>query len=304
MMGSVSAVHATSDFVAQVLPINQTTTGTAAANSLAQEHETEVLAFLARRPIHTAIMSGLIRDNGIVSPLNRGTFYAYRNWRGGLEGVALIGHTTLIEAASLPALEAFACVARAASYVHVILAEREKIELFWKYYAQGGQGQRLLCRELLFEQRWPVEALEPMRDLRLATLDELEPVMHAQAQMAFDEGGVNPMRTDPLGFRLRCARRIEQGRVWVWVEGGKLIFKADILADTPEVNYLEGVWMNPQERGKGYGARCISQLSRQLLTRTKALTVLVNEQAQQAQAFYRKAGYRLRSCYDTIYLHS
>lgn len=302
-MGSVSAVHAASDFVAQVLPVSQTTTGAAAANSLAKEHEAEALAFLAMRPIHTAIMSGLIRDNGIVSPLNRGTFYTYRNRRGRLEGVALIGHTTLIEAASLPALEAFAGVARAASHVHVILAEREKIETFWKYYAQGGQGQRLLCRELLFEQRWPVEAREPVSDLRLATLDELEAVMLVQAQMAFDEGGVNPMESDPLGFRLRCERRIEQGRVWVWVEGGRLIFKADILADTPEVNYLEGVWINPLARGKGYGVRCISQIGRHLLTRTQALTVLVNEQAQQAQAFYRKAGYRLRSCYDTIYLH-
>jgi ribosomal protein S18 acetylase RimI-like enzyme len=302
-MGSVSAAHVASDFGAQVLPIYQETTGTAAANRLAGEHQAEVLAFLAMRPIHTAIMSGLIRDNGIVSPLNRGTFYAYRNRRGGLEGVSLIGHVTLIEARSLAALEAFAGVAQESSQLHVILAEREKIELFWSYYAQGGQGQRLLCRELLFEQRCPVEAREPIRGLRLATLDELEPVMLVQAQMAFDEGGVNPMRTDPLGFRLRCARRIEQGRVWVWVESGRLIFKADILADTPEVNYLEGVWVNPQERGKGYGAQCISQLSRQLLTRTKALTVLVNEQAQQAQALYRKAGYRLRSCYDTVYFH-
>jgi uncharacterized protein len=302
-MGSLFALHATSNFVAQVLPINQKSFGRAGVNRLAKEHEAEALTFLAMRPIHTAIMRGLIRDNGIVSPLNRGTFYAYCNWKGQLEGVALIGHVTLIEAASLPALEAFAGVARAASAVHVILAEREKAELFWKYYGPGGQNQRLLCRQLLFELRGHLQVFEPVRDLRQATLDELEQVMLVQAQMAFDEGGINPMEIDPRGFRLRCARRIEQGRVWVWVEGGRLIFKADILADMPEVNYLEGVWMNPQERGKGYGVRCMSQLGRQLLTRTKAVTVLVNEDAQQAQAFYRKAGCRLRGCYDTIYLH-
>ncbi|MGB7924346.1 MAG: GNAT family N-acetyltransferase [Pyrinomonadaceae bacterium] len=249
-------------------------------------------------------MSGLIRDNGIVSPLNRGTFYAYRNQKGLLEGVALIGHVTLIEASSLDALEAFAMVAQQSRDVHLILAERERAELFWDYYVQGGRDQRLLCRELLFEQRETLQKLEPVSGLRQATLDELEPVMLVQAQMAFDEAGINPMLTDPLGFRLRCARRIEQGRIWVWVEDGKLIFKADILAETPEVNYLEGVWVNPLARGEGYGMRCISQLGRQLLTRTEALTVLVNEHARQAQAFYRKAGYCLRGCYDTIYLHS
>lgn len=303
-MGSVSAVHAASDFVAPILPMTFMTSGRAAASRLGRENEAEVLGFLAMRPIHTAIMSGLIRDNGMVSLLNRGTFYAYRNRKGRLEGVALIGHVSLIEAGSLAALEAFAVIAQQSSDVHLILAERERAELFWEYYEQGGRGQRLLCRELLFEQRETLRALEPVRGLRQATLNELETVMLVQAQMAFDEGGTNPMRTDPTGFRLRCARRIEQGRVWVWVEDGRLIFKADILAHTPEVNYLEGVWMNPLARGKGYGARCISQLGRQLLTRTKALTVFVNEHAQEAQAFYRKTGYRLRGCYDTIYLHS
>src|SRR5512132_2312545 len=46
----------------------------------------EVLAFLAERPIHTVMMAGLIRDNGLVSPLNRGAFYACRNKTGRLEG--------------------------------------------------------------------------------------------------------------------------------------------------------------------------------------------------------------------------
>src|SRR3982751_3556297 len=38
-------------------------------------NQDEVLAFLAERPIHTVFMSGLIRDNGLISFANRGTFY-------------------------------------------------------------------------------------------------------------------------------------------------------------------------------------------------------------------------------------
>ena len=51
----------------------------------------EVLVFLAKRPLHTVIMSSFVRDNGLVSPLNRGTFYACRDEEGRLVGVALIG---------------------------------------------------------------------------------------------------------------------------------------------------------------------------------------------------------------------
>src|SRR6266550_3826046 len=71
-------------------------------------HGAEVLAFLAQRPIHTVIMAGFIRDNGLLSPLNRGTFYACRNAAGHLEGVALIGHVTIVETESDEALELFA----------------------------------------------------------------------------------------------------------------------------------------------------------------------------------------------------
>jgi uncharacterized protein len=280
----------------------QAATSSPTVSSLTGEHQSEVLTFLAERPLHTVFMASLIRDNGLVSSLNRGTFYACRNEQGQLEGVALIGHATLTETRSEAALQAFARLAQDCPRAHVIMGEQERIERFWSYYSESGQTPRLLCRELLFEQRWPVQVREGVSGLRLATLDDLELVMPVQAEMAFEESGVNPMETDAVGFRLRCARRIEQGRVWVWVESGQLIFKADIIAETPEVSYIEGVYVNPSERGRGYGLRCISQLGRTLLARTGSVCLLVNEQNQEAQAFYRKAGYKLRSCYDTIFL--
>ncbi len=74
---------------------------------LAEEDRNEVIAFLAERPIHTVCLVGFIRDNGLVSPHNRGTFYGARNSEGRLEGVALIGHATLIEARTARAMQEF-----------------------------------------------------------------------------------------------------------------------------------------------------------------------------------------------------
>ena len=269
---------------------------------LAARHEAEVLAFLAERPLHTVIMAGSIRDNGLVSPLNRGTFYACRDEQGRLEGVTLVGHATLVEARTESALAAFARLARERASGHLILGEKYMVERFWDYYAAGGESPRRLCREMLLEQRWPVAVREQVEGLRLATPDDLELVMPIQAEMAFEESGVNPLERDPDGFRRRCARRIELGRVWVWVEAGRLIFKAEILSETPEVIYLEGIWVNPQERGKGYGLRCMSQLGRELLVRAGSLSMLVNEGNQRALSLYGRAGFKLRGCYDTIFL--
>lgn len=265
-------------------------------------HEREVMDFLARRPIHTVGMVGLIYDNGLVSRFNRGTFYGCRNLQGQLEGVALIGHATLMETTSDRALEALARIAQTCTTGHMIMGEKERINEFWDYYAEAGQHMRRACREILFELRWPVEARAEVPGLRLATAADLELIIPVQAEMAFDESGVNPLERDPEGFRQRCARRIEQGRTWISVEAGKLIFKADIVADTSSVIYLEGIWTRVEQRSKGFGLRCMSQLARLLLCRTQSICVLVNEKNTKAQNFYQRAGYKRRAVYDTIFL--
>jgi ribosomal protein S18 acetylase RimI-like enzyme len=269
---------------------------------LTNANTAEVIGFLNRRPIHTVTMLSFIRDNGIQSKLNRGTFYCCRNRAGRLEGVALIGHATLMETTSDRALEALADAARTCNNTHMIMGESDRIECFWREYESSGQDMRLACREFLFELRSPQRGLEEVDGFRAATLPDLELVMPAQGQMAFEESGINPIDSDPEGFRARCARRIQQGRTWVVVENGTLIFKADLISETDDVAYIEGVWVNPERRGNKLGLRCMSQLSDLLFKNKKSICLLVNERNTSAHDFYRKAGYEFRAVYDTIFL--
>ena len=279
---------------------------TVSIERLTNQDQNEVLAFLTERPIHTVCMVGFIRDNGLESPLHRGTFYGCRNSEGRLEGVALIGHTTLIEVRTDRALREFALVAQICSNTHMIMGEQERIEQFWNYYADEGQEIRLICRESLFELRRAVRLPEQQKiaALRLATLADLELIAPVHAAMAEAESGVNPLAKDPVGFLQRCARRIEKGRVWVLVENGQLIFKADIQADTPDVVYLEGIYVNPSHRGMGIGSRCLAQLTQSLLRSSKSICLLVNETNQEAHAFYRLSNFKLRGHYYSTFMQS
>ena len=269
---------------------------------LTEEDRNEVLAFLAERPRHTVCMTGFIRDNGLVSPHNRGTFYGCRNSVDRLEGVALIGHATLIEARTSRAMREFGLVAQTHTRTHMIMGEVDAVEEFWNYYADEGQEMRRACRELLFELRHAMDVPGEVGEMRCANLGDLDQIVPVQAAMAEFESGVNPFEVDPEGFRARCARRIEMGRVWVLEEDGKLVFKADILADTPDVIYLEGVWVAPAERGKGIGRKCMRQLCRDLLTRSKSVCLLVNEESERAHTFYRMCNFKMRGVYDSIFL--
>jgi GNAT superfamily N-acetyltransferase len=275
---------------------------TVAIFELTEDDRNEVFSFLAERPVHTVCLAGFIRDNGLISPHNRGTFYGCRNSVGRLEGVALIGHATLIEARTARAMKEFGFVAQGFQHTHMILGEKDKVEQFWNYYADEGQDIRLACREMLFELRRAMDLRDEVQGLRLATLDDLDQIVPVQAGMAEFESGIDPMEDDPEGFRARCARRIEMRRVWVLEADGKLVFKADIQADTPDVVYLEGVWVNPSDRGKGIGRKCFRQLSRNLLSRTKSVCVLVNEDHERAHTFYRMCNFKVRGIYDSIYL--
>jgi ribosomal protein S18 acetylase RimI-like enzyme len=269
---------------------------------LENSEATEVLQFLSQRSIHTVAMMSLIRDNGIVSPFNRGTFYGCRDLKGQLEGVALVGHATLMETVSDRALAALAQVARECPNTHMIMGEKERVADFWTHYSDAGRRQRLACREWLLEFSRPTAAHEPDSVLRPALPEELELVMPIQAELAFAESGVNPLDVDPEGFRQRCLRRIEMGRTWVVVENGFLVFKADVISQTPEVIYLEGVWLREDRRKQSVGSRFMSELMRRLLEDTKSICLLVNETNKWAQDFYRKCGFNFRATYETIFL--
>ena len=268
---------------------------------LDNEHQAEVLSFLAARPLHTFIMTSWIQDNGLASSFNRGTFYGCRNAQDQLDGVALVGHITLFETENDAALAAFARLTKNCPSAHAVLGRAERVDRFLGYYTQGPIKPRMVCYELLFQQRMRA-SVETVPCLRPARPEELELVVPVHAQTAFDESGVNPLDVDPSGFRERCARRIRQGRVWVAIEGGRLKFKADIVSDTPNVVYLEGVYASTEHRGNGYGARCMTQLTNHLLERTKQVCLLVNEKNPAAQASYRKAGFKFREYYDTLFL--
>ena len=82
----------------------------------------------------------------------------------------------------------------------------------------------------------------------------------------------------------------------------KLLFKADIMAETPEAIYIEGVYVNRRHRQRGHGRRCLLELGQLLLSRSHSVCLLVNER-KFSRYFYNSVGYKLRGLYDTIYLY-
>jgi GNAT superfamily N-acetyltransferase len=270
---------------------------------LTESDRQEVLAFLSVRPVHTVAMKSFIIDNGIESKMNRGNFVGYRNDNGDLEGVALIGHSTLIEARTDNAMYAFAIVARQTETpIHLIMSDGQAVETFWSYFSTSSHKPRLTCVEELFELSFPFLVKKCNWEVRHATLNELEAVAEAQAEVALLESGVDPMVKDRVGFLKRVARRIENDRVYVVIEDGKLLFKADVVAQTDDTAYLEGVYVHPDRRGAGIGSECLAEVGLRLLSKVQNVCLLSNIEFRNAHKSFLKAGFRNTDRCTTLFM--
>ncbi len=270
---------------------------------LTETDKPEVLSFLKMRPVHTVVMTSFINDNGMESANNRGKFYGYRNISGKLEGVTLIGHTTLVEARSEQSVAEFARVARESETpIYFMMSDGTTIENFWEYFVNKTCQPRRICTEKLFKISQSARPRPKSCNLRTADESELLPIAEAHAEVAFQESGVNPLERDREGFLRRTLARIEKGRTWVVFENGELLFKADIVAENAEVMYLEGIYVNPKLRGKGVAANCLSHLCSILLAKVKHICLLSNIEFKNAHRAYLKAGFTMQDTYQTIFV--
>jgi ribosomal protein S18 acetylase RimI-like enzyme len=138
--------------------------------------------------------------------------------------------------------------------------------------------------------------------LRAAEAGDLELLLPACAAAHELEIGVDPMRRDPDGFRWRTRSQIEDGRSWLWVEGGVILFKAEASAWTPDAVQLQQVWVDPDARRQGYGARGLRDLCRLLLERVPTVCLFVRADNAPAIRLYEAIGMQHLLDYRSILL--
>jgi uncharacterized protein len=136
--------------------------------------------------------------------------------------------------------------------------------------------------------------------LRQATLDDLDLLVVASAEAYREEAGVDAYARDPALFEWRTRAQIEEGRSWLWSEDGRIRFKAEASAWTPQAVQLQQVWVDPELRGQGYGKRGLADLCRLLLETTPAVCLFVRPENAPAIALYEGIGMRRTITYRSL----
>ena len=136
--------------------------------------------------------------------------------------------------------------------------------------------------------------------LREATLADLGLLVPACAAAHEEEIGLNPLERDPDGFRWRTQAQIGEGRSWLWVEEGTILFKAEASAWTPEAVQLQQVWVDPSVRNRGNAQRAMRDLCRRLLMLVPRVCLFVRAENTPAIRVYEAIGMQRTITYRSL----
>jgi RimJ/RimL family protein N-acetyltransferase len=247
----------------------------------------EILAFCRLEPVERVFLEDVAR-RGL------GRFLALGR-RGRLAALCHVGANVVPSGRGCAAFAEAAADARP----RMLIGEEEAVSELWLEAAD------LLPSPRADRPGQPVYVLEQPpppgeSGLREATPADLELLLPACARAHFEEIGVDPLERDPEGFRWRTRAQIGEGRSWLWEEGGRILFKAEASAWTPQAVQLQQVWVDPEVRGRGYGTRGMRDLCRRLLGRVPRVCLFVRADNVPAIRLYEGIGMRRVLTYRSL----
>jgi RimJ/RimL family protein N-acetyltransferase len=248
----------------------------------------QVLAFCAREPVERVFLEDVAR-RGL------GRFYGVANASGSLTSLCHAGANVVPSGTDTGA---FAPIA-AASHARMIIGELDAVSELWETARDRLPPAR---EDRPHQPVYTISEPPPSGEtgLRVATHADLDRLVPACAAAHELELHVDPLARDPDAFRWRTAAQIDEGRSWIWIEDDVILFKAEASAWTPEAVQLQQVWVDPEMRGRGLGARGMRDLVRLLLGTTPTVTLFVRAENAPAIATYEAIGMQKAIEYRSI----
>jgi predicted GNAT family acetyltransferase len=142
--------------------------------------------------------------------------------------------------------------------------------------------------------------VEPDPAVRRSVPDEVDTVLPACVEMFTEEVGYSPLGSGGY-YESRVRSLIAQGRSFVRIEDGQVVFKAEVAAVAGGVGQVQGVWVAPERRGQRLsegGMAAVVEATRAGIAPTVSL--YANAYNARAMACYRTVGFRQVGVYATV----
>ncbi|MFD7112702.1 GNAT family N-acetyltransferase [Streptomyces microflavus] len=253
------------------------------------------LAILESEPVANAFVASRVQVAGLDPWRLGGEMWGWYA-DGRLRSLCYAGANLVPICAGPEAVRAFADRARRAGRrCSSIVGPAEPTALLWRLLEPGwGPAREVRANQPLMVTESPSVDVTPDPLVRRIRKDETEVLMPACVAMFTEEVGISPLAGDGgLLYQARVAELIGAGRSFARIDDGKVVFKAEIGAATPQACQIQGVWVAPEHRGKGLSETGMAAVLRYALADVAPVVSLyVNDYNTPARKAYRRVGFR------------
>lgn len=208
-----------------------------------------VLEYCRRQPVDAALMGEHV-EAMLSSPQLRDQLLCVST-PDGLEGLCWVGGNMVPLGIGPGAMaEVAAEVRRRNRRYSSIVGPAEQVLSLWEHLASTSprprdvrpdQPSMVIDGELL---------VEPDPAVRVTTESDVEVLMPACVSMFTEEVGYSPLSVGG-GYERRVRSLVAAGRSLARIEGGRVVFKAELGTVALGVTQVQGVWVEPELRGQG-----------------------------------------------------
>lgn len=254
----------------------------------------QALAVLERDPVANVFVTSRVRASGLDPGRLGAEVWGYAPG-GQLQALCYAGGNLVPVEATPEAVDAFADRAlwqgrRCSSIVGPVTA----VERLWgQLRPRWGAPRAVRAHQpVMATSRVAAESSDP--GVRRVRPEELDVVLPACVAMFTEEVGISPNAGDGGAlYRSRVSELIRLGRSFARIDDGRVVFKAEIGAVTREACQVQGVWVDPELRGRGLAAPGMAAIVEEALRSVApTVTLYVNGYNVPARSAYRRVGFQ------------
>lgn len=271
---------------------------------LSREDRDEAMALCASDPAANVFVAARIAEGALDT--RYGTLLGHRR-DGLLDALCWTSANVAPVGADSAATAAFADrIRRWRSRCASILGPADQVAALWSALEPSWAPPRAIrVRQPLLGSTTPPSARGVPLDgrVRPARSHEVELVLPAAEHMFTREIGYPPYTGSSRTYRAGLSALIERGHTYVIVEGGRVVFKADVGSVALGCAQLQGVWLAPDLRGGGLSVPAMAAVVEQVMAdHAPLVTLYVNDFNAPALAAYRHIGLTEIGMFSTVLL--
>lgn len=259
----------------------------------------EVRQVLDADPIAACMIASRVEEYGVDPRLIHGELWS----RGGpMSSLCFAGANLVPLRGTIDDMRAFADragrIPRMCSSVvgraELTLPLWEMLELDW------GSAREVRAEQPLLAVSEPVTCIsDPL--VRQVRSDEIDIYLPAAVSMFIEEVGIDPRAHDGgRGYRHRVASLIASGRAWARIDDGQVVYKAEVGSVSSRCGQIQGVWVNPEFRGRGHGITGTAAVAESIMASGRTASLYVNSFNTVARSTYSRVGFRQVATFTTV----